>query len=36
MNFLVANKKSNEHVLKYSVFMIHLDELESFKPSTIL
>lgn len=29
MNFLVANKKANEHLLKYSVFMIRLDKLES-------
>lgn len=29
MNFLIANKKANEYLLKYSIFMIHLDKLES-------
>lgn len=27
MNFLVTEKKANEHLLKYSVFMIHSDKL---------
>lgn len=29
MNFLAMSKKANEHLLKYPVFMIHLDKLES-------
>lgn len=29
MNFLVADKKANEHLLKCSVFTIRLEKLES-------
>lgn len=29
MNFLVTSMKANEHLLKYSVFKIHLDKQES-------
>lgn len=29
MNFLEASKKANEHLLKYSVSMIHVDKPES-------
>lgn len=36
MNFLVANKKANEHLLKYSVSLIHLDKLESLLSSLLV
>lgn len=29
MNFLATSKKANDYLLKYPVFMIHLDKLES-------
>lgn len=36
MNYMVTNKKANEHLLKYSAFMIHVDKLETLLLSLLV